>query len=180
MARLGPWPLTGEQRGALLRSILQHYYRLGEFELANGLAREAGLEGAEEGGRVFAELHSLLRALRDHDTGRLLAWCGQQNHEPLLGRLAFQLCSIEFMNRVLEGEAKAAVGYAREAFPAYASGFERDVALLMGCLPYGHRLLQSPYADLHPRYLWEDVESSLIDCYCQLRHLPRRSSLEQA
>lgn len=144
--------------------------------MACQLAEEAGVE-VEGEKRIFGELHGLLSSLKLRQTKPLLSWCAMNPEVDL--KLAFQLHSIDYLVTLLEHGAMAAIALARATFPPFSQLFSRDISLLMGCLAYGNSLDHSPYADLHPRYIWEDVESSLIEAYCRLRQLPRQSALEQ-
>ena len=106
------------------------------------------------------------QALNLHDTSLLFSRAepgGRQAVRQNNG-LELRIHKLKFVELLRAGERLAAVQYARQHFPTFVSGQEREVQSLIGVVMYsGPGLEQSPYAHLlspssasawSPRSLW--------------------------
>ena len=117
-------------------------------------------------GRISFCLPFFVQALNLHVTSLLFSRAepgGRQAVRQNNG-LELRIHKLKFVELLRAGERLAAVQYARQHFPTFVSGQEREVQSLMGVVMYsGPGLEQSPYAHLlspssasawSPRSLW--------------------------
>jgi CTLH/CRA C-terminal to LisH motif domain len=78
------------------------------------------------------------------------------------------------------GNKMAAIRYARENFPRFVAGQEREVQALMGAVMYaGPELANSPYAQLLEPTHWAEAEDMFMRDACALMGLSIESPLGQ-
>ena len=90
--------------------VLQHFYRHGQLEIAETLAREANLnECLKDSKQPFQELNSILESLQRRDLGPALNWAernrlelNRSEHYRLFLLLPFTFYSIYFSQSCLE------------------------------------------------------------------------------
>ena len=167
---------SGAGKASLLTDvILQHLYREGKLEIGETLSRESGITQYHDIRGPFIELNNILEALRCRDLGPVLDWVAQ-NREALHRRgttllfsevngvqsvkqknsLELRLHKLKFVELLRQGKKVEAIRYARQNFPVFVSGQEREVTSLMGAVMYsGAALQQSPYADLLAPSQWQ-------------------------
>ena len=72
----------------------------------------------------------------------------------------------------------AAIAYARQNFPRFVAGQEREVQALMGAVMYaGPQLTASPYAHLLEPAHWADAQDMFMRDACALMGLSIESPL---
>jgi len=195
----------GETRAGLLTEVvLQHLYREGRLEISETLSRESGVTQyqCQDIRQPFIELNRILASLQERELGPALAWV-QANREALNLRgtsllfsraepggrqavrqnngLELRLHKLKFVELLRAGERLAAVRYARQHFPTFVSGQEREVQSLMGAVMYsGPGLEQSPYSHLLSPANWQETADLFLRDACALLGLSMESPLTVA
>jgi len=278
-----------EQATMLNQVILQHFYRQGQLEIAETLAKEANLsKELTISKEPFQELNSILESLQKRDLGPALAWAAAHRDElnargatiPMLvaqhlsnqssgssvidgnhsnashGQLGnnniippqgvpmdqqhgilqqhsalgpiplppgtppvpilptslssiisasssnssnatpsksitnnstsleMKLHRLQYVEILKKGRGNnrlEAIQYARQHFPRFVNGNEKDIATLMGALMYaGPKLEESPYAHLLEPRLWQEVADLFVRDACALMGLSVESPLAVA
>lgn len=158
-----------EKKAALNQVIAEHLLRQGLLDIAEELAREAGLESAHK--EPFAELNRVLDALKRRDLGPALEWVvrhqdQQTSQDGNVSALAFQLHRLQVVGLLQRGAAREAIVYARRHLAPLARAHERDFQALMGSLAFlrggapsagGAGLERSPYASLLEPARWAEA-----------------------
>jgi len=192
---------SGAGKASLLTDvILQHLYREGKLEIGETLSRESGITQYHDIRGPFIELNNILEALRCRDLGPVLDWVAQ-NREALHRRgttllfsevngvqsvkqknsLELRLHKLKFVELLRQGKKVEAIRYARQNFPVFVSGQEREVTSLMGAVMYsGAALQQSPYADLLAPSQWQETADMFLRDACALLGLSMESPLTVA
>ena len=143
---------SGESKSSLLTEvILQHLYREGKLEIGETLSKESGIVQYQDIRGPFIELNNILEALKARDLGPVLEWVGK-NREALNRRgttllfsevdgiqsvkqknsLELRLHKLKFIELLRQGRKMEAITYARQNFPSFVAGQEREVQSLMG------------------------------------------------
>lgn len=98
--------------------------------------------------------------------------------------LEMKLHRLQFVEILKQGRGHnrlEAIQYARQHFPRFVNGHEKDIATLMGALMYaGPRLEDSPYAHLLDNRLWQEIADLFVRDACALMGLSVESPLTVA
>ncbi|XP_046386792.1 E3 ubiquitin-protein ligase RMND5A [Ischnura elegans] len=154
---------SGPEKVQLLNQVIcQHFYRQGMLDIAEELAKEAGLKAEEGNKEPFSELNKILDCLKVQDLGPALEWaCAHR--ESLLAQnssLEFKLHRLQFVGLVRDGPSRQAeaVQYARTHFPQFVQRHDKEIQSLMGTLLYlPQGIKQSPYNHLLDPNLWVEI-----------------------
>ena len=134
-------------------------------------------------GRISFCLPFFVQALNLHDTSLLFSRAepgGRQAVRQNNG-LELRLHKLKFVELLRAGERLAAVQYARQHFPTFVSGQEREVQSLMGAVMYsGPGLEQSPYSHLLSPANWQETADLFLRDACALLGLSMESPLTVA
>jgi len=184
----------------LTEVILQHLYREGRLDISEALSRESGIAEYQEQKEPFLELNQILEALKARDLGPALDWV-KTNREALNMRgttllfsqaggrqsvqqkssLELRLHKLKFVDLLRQGSKMEAIKYARQNFPSFVYGQEREVQNLMGAVMYsGHQLEQSPYGQLLSPAQWQETADLFLRDACALLGLSMESPLTVA
>ncbi|KAG8235781.1 hypothetical protein J437_LFUL016310 [Ladona fulva] len=173
----------GPDKVQLLNQVIcQHFYRQGMLDIAEELAKEAGLKAEEDNKEPFSELNRILDCLKAQDLGPALDWaCAHR--ENLLAKnssLEFKLHRLRFVGLIKEGPSRQAeaVQYARTHFPQFVQRHDKEIQSLMGTLlflPQGIR--RSPYNHLLDPNLWVEICDVFTRDACMLLGLSVDSPL---
>jgi len=190
---------SGPGKESLLTEvILQHLCREGRLNITQELSRESGIQQNQSQQEPFMQLNQILEALKARDLGPALDWVAK-NREALNmwgttqlfsqagGRHAVQqksslelrLHKLKFIDLLAHGNKMEAIRYARQAFPSFVSGQEREVQSLMGAVMYSGQaaLEQSPYRHLLSPTQWQDTADLFLRDACCLLGLSMESPL---
>jgi len=188
---------SGPSKERLLSEvILQHFYRQGQLEIASTLAREAGVQEVPEQRQPFLEVNRILDSIKERNLEPALEWA-RQNREALNLRgtmllfsqsgvvqrssLELRLHKLKFVELLREGSKLAAITYARQNFPAFVEGQEREVQGLMCAVMYaGPGLASSPYSHLLDPSHWTEIGDLFLRDACALLGLSVESPLAVA
>jgi len=184
----------------LTEVILQHLYREGRLDISEALSRESGIAEYQEQKEPFLELNQILEALKARDLGPALDWV-KSNRDALNMRgttllftqaggrqsvqqkssLELRLHKLKFVDLLRQGSKMEAIKYARQNFPSFVYGQEREVQNLMGAVMYsGHQLEQSPYGQLLSPAQWQETADLFLRDACALLGLSVESPLTVA
>jgi len=184
----------------LTEVILQHLYREGRVDISESLSKESGITEYQEQKEPFLELNQILEALKARDLGPALEWVAK-NREGLNMRgttllfsqaggrqsvqqkssLELRLHKLKFVDLLRQGSKMEAVRYARQNFPSFVEGQEREVQSLMGAVMYsGAALEQSPYGELLSPTQWQETADLFLRDACALLGLSMESPLTVA
>lgn len=143
---------SGLSKSSLLTEvILQHLYREGKLEIGETLSKESGIVQYQDIRGPFIELNNILEALKARDLGPVLEWVAK-NREALNRRgttllfsevdgiqsvkqknsLELRLHKLKFIELLRQSKKMEAIKYARQNFPSFVAGQEREVQSLMG------------------------------------------------
>ena len=143
---------SGQSKSSLLTEvILQHLYREGKLEIGETLSRESGITQYQDIRGPFIELNNILEALKARELGPVLEWVAK-NRDALNRRgttllfseedgiqsvkqknsLELRLHKLKFIELLRKGNKLEAIKYARQNFPSFVAGQEREVQSLMG------------------------------------------------
>jgi len=188
---------SGPNKERLLSEvILQHFYRQGQLDISSTLAREAGVDAPIEQRQPFLEVNRILDAIRDRNIEPALDWA-RTNREALNLRgttlkfsksgvlqkssLELKLHKLKFVELLRAGNKLAAITYARQNFPAFVDGQEKEVQGLMCAVMYaGPGLAESPYGHLLDPSHWTDIGELFLRDACALLGLSVESPLAVA
>ncbi|KAI8586216.1 CTLH/CRA C-terminal to lish motif domain-containing protein [Geranomyces variabilis] len=161
------------------RAIGAHFVREGQFAIAETFAREGELDPDEGLPGQFADLYTILEALRRGDLSGAIAWAS--HHKEELDRrasgLEFALHRLQFVQLLSGGEREAALHYAKSSFGPFSLSHLKEIQRLMCSCLYASRLHTSPYADLLHPSAQLDVQKLFTREFCQLLGLPPSSPL---
>jgi len=184
----------------LTEVILQHLYREGRLDISESLSRESGITEYQEKKEPFQELNQILEALKARDLGPALDWVAR-NREGLNMRgttllfsqaggrqsvqqkssLELRLHKLKFVDLLRQGSKMEAIRYARQNFPSFVQGQEKEVQSLMGAVMYsGTALEQSPYGELLSPTQWQETADLFMRDACALLGLSMESPLTVA
>eukprot|EP00092_Neocalanus_flemingeri_P031634 GFUD01034352.1.p1 GENE.GFUD01034352.1~~GFUD01034352.1.p1 ORF type:complete len:409 (-),score=117.62 GFUD01034352.1:53-1279(-) len=184
----------------LTEVILQHLYREGRLDISEALSRECGITEYQDQKEPFLELNKILEALKLRDLGPALEWVAR-NREALNMRgttllfsqaggrpsvqqkssLELRLHKLKFVDLLRQGSKMEAIKYARQNFPSFVYGQEREVQSLMGAVMYsGPALEQSPYGELLSPAQWQETADLFLRDACALLGLSMESPLTVA
>jgi len=184
----------------LTEVILQHLYREGRVDISEALSKESGITEYQEQKEPFLELNQILEALKNRDLGPALDWVAK-NREGLNMRgttllfsqaggrqsvqqkssLELRLHKLKFVDLLRQGSKMEAIRYARQNFPSFVQGQEREVQSLMGAVMYsGAALEQSPYGELLSPSQWQETADLFLRDACALLGLSMESPLTVA
>lgn len=184
----------------LTEVILQHLCREGRLNISDALTRESGITEYQAQQEPFLELNQILEALKAHDLGPALDWVAK-NRDALNmwgttllfsqvgGRqsvqqkssLELRLHKLKFVDLLKKGSKMEAIKYARQNFPSFVYGQEREVQSLMGAVMYsGSALEQSPYGHLLSPTQWQETADLFLRDACALLGLSMESPLTVA
>ena len=180
-----------QQDRMLNHVILQHFYRRGQLDIAETLAKEANMdECVQESKKPFQELNAVLEALNRKELDPALSWVERNRTELAIkgttdsdsnSQLELKLHKLRFVSLVKENNSMEAIKYARQHFAKFISCHEREITSLMGTLPYvGPNLLDSPYGKLLGESLWGEVADLFVKDACALMGLSVESPLAVA
>ena len=94
------------------------------------------------------------------------------------GILELRLHKLKFVDLLARGDKMAAIKYARDNFPRFVIGQEREVQALMGAVMYaGPELAGSPYGHLLEPTHWADAQDMFMRDACALMGLSIESPL---
>lgn len=192
---------SGPTKEQLLNEvILQHFYRQGQLHISETLALESNIHEYQSQKEPFLELNRILEALKCRDLSPALEWAAR-NREQLNMRgttllfsqsqgratvqqkssLELRLHKLKFIGLLSEGNKMEAIRYARNNFPNFVHGQEKEVQGLMGAVMYaGAGLAESPYAHLLSPTHWAEIEDVFLRDGCALMGLAVESPLAVA
>lgn len=109
----------------LPQTIVSHFIREGQFELAALLEDEAGLISNEEQKILFTEMFNIQDKLRMGDVTEALIWAQKHSAEleKLGSGLEFQLIRFRFIQLLIAGDVKSCLHYAKIHFGRFAKRF---------------------------------------------------------
>ena len=185
----------------LTEVILQHLCREGRLNISESLAKEAGVTEFQAQQEPFLEINRILEALKSNDLSPALDWVAK-NREALNmwgttqlfstapgGRhavlqkssLELRLHKLQFVELLKKGNNMDAIRYAKQNFPSFVCGQEREVQSLMGAVMYsGAALEKSPYAHLLSPTQWQETADLFLRDACALLGLSMESPLAVA
>lgn len=174
---LGDFELgTESDYSGLDAAISQHFLRIGEFGLADAVAREAGVKGIGELKSLF-EL--MARIIADVDSRRFhsaISWC-KEHLAPPRG-LEFDFHKLEFVRIVQDGHKMDALKYARAHFSAFANTHLAEISHLMTALVFSRRA-NSHYAGFFADAAVERAKSDFRREFCASIGWPTDCPLER-
>ncbi|PBK78094.1 hypothetical protein ARMSODRAFT_991560 [Armillaria solidipes] len=165
---------TSEQSvAALERTVVLHFLRTGQFDTAQTLLEESNTDIPSALREQFIDLHRILQALKDQDTGPALQWA-RENRDFLKSRaspLEFYLHRSQYVRLLLSShppDPRPALAYANSSMRMFYDHHEDEFKRLMACLAFLplSRLKTSPYADLASPSLHWDLEPLFAKEYC--------------
>ncbi|KAK0459673.1 CTLH/CRA C-terminal to lish motif domain-containing protein [Desarmillaria tabescens] len=162
-----------ESVAALERTVVLHFLRTGQFDTAQTLLEESNTDIPSVLREQFIDLHRILQALKDQDTGPALQWA-RENRDFLKSRaspLEFYLHRSQYVRLLLSShppDPRPALAYANSSMRMFYDHHEDEFKRLMACLAFLplSRLKTSPYADLASPSLHWDLEPLFAKEYC--------------
>ncbi|XP_049763052.1 E3 ubiquitin-protein ligase RMND5A [Schistocerca cancellata] len=174
---------SGSDKVQLLNQVIcQHFYRQGMLDIAEELAKEAGLKAEDGGKEPFSELNRILDSLKGQDLQPALEWA-QAHRESLDAQnssLEFKLHRLRFIDLIQRGPGgqKDAIRYARTHFQQFVNRHEKEIQSLMGMLLYlPHGIDKSPYSHLLDPNMWVEIADVFTRDACSLLGLSVDSPL---
>jgi len=190
---------SGPTKENLLHEVvLQHLYRQGQLVIAESLAQEANILEYQAQREPFLEVNAILEALKSQNLGPALDWAarnrealnmrgtarllmGSTSTRPIVQQrssLELRLHKLKFVELLRQGNRLEAIKYARQNFPNFVDGQEREVQSLMGAVMYaGPGLAESPYAHLLDPTHWTEIGDLFLRDACALLGLAVESPL---
>ncbi len=194
-----------EKQDQLNQVVLQHLYRQGLLDISDEFIRESGLHIENDpkmSKAPFQELNAIVEAFQKRDLAPALEWAVRHREElntrgaaatttltitsaangrPTVAQkssLEMKLHKLRFIDLLRNGSKMEAVQYARDHFPKFVGGHEREIQALMGALMFtGPKLEDSPYAHLLDDALWHEISELFVKDACALMGLSIESPL---
>eukprot|EP00400_MALV-I_sp_L67-5_P000168 gene168-981_t len=120
--------------------------------------------------RGCRDLHTITKALMNHDVQPALAWFESLPTElrDIHSNVAFGMHSLQFMAILhnSKGDATEALAYARENFERFEGKRASEIARLMGAIAFCGHLEDSPYDEFTHESVWEEMTESFRKVYC--------------
>lgn len=134
------------QQNRLNRMLVDYYLRMGHFETATTLTREAEIEHLVDTD-IFLAARKIEQALHDEDTAPCLAWChnNKTKLKKMNSTLEFNLRLQQFVELIKSEKRQEAVNYAKKYFNLLDSSYLSIIQRAMG-------LLAQPINTTIPRY----------------------------
>ncbi|KYQ93006.1 hypothetical protein DLAC_05611 [Tieghemostelium lacteum] len=132
--------------------ILQHLYRIGRFDVADLLQKEADISNIRVGDDLKEKLISnqkILTILESHGSLKeAIQWCRDKRDslKKINSYLEFNLHRLQFILLLVEGQSMEALTYARVNLSEFSESHLKEIQSLMGSFAYVNRLSLSPYA----------------------------------
>jgi macrophage erythroblast attacher len=166
-------------RRRLNRLLVDHLLRRGYLASALHLARDSSIQELVDA-HIFVEAQKVLDALRAHDCGPALAWCGQ--HAGKLRKirshsLEFKLRLQEFVELVRQQDGAGAISYAREHLSQWAEPFEKEMQRAFAVLVFTADTQCSRYQALFDPGRWRDLQELFQQDLYRLHSLTSTSLL---
>ncbi|CAB4055098.1 RMND5 [Lepeophtheirus salmonis] len=153
--------------------ILEHFYRQGRLEISDILSKEAQINEYQALKEPFFDLNSILESLRNKDSGPALTWAFTLRSE---WNARLRLHRLRFIEMLRSGKRLEAIKYARQHFPQFVDGHEKEIQCLMGACMYPN-IAESPYAHLLSPSLWTDACDHFVREACALMGVSVESPL---
>ncbi|KAJ1963445.1 hypothetical protein GGI12_002054 [Dipsacomyces acuminosporus] len=119
-----------DKREILAQSILLHFLREGNFDMAKNFADEAQLQLPQDIQVQFEDMYRTVAEIRSdqHDLTRAISWAvvNRSKLEALGIQLEFSLHRLRFLQLVELGMTTEALFYAREWFPRFANPQQQE------------------------------------------------------
>ncbi|KAK9474153.1 CTLH/CRA C-terminal to lish motif domain-containing protein [Dipodascopsis tothii] len=173
-----------ESSQALLdKAVAMHLIREGEFEVADRLISEAGLDIARSLEDEFVDMYRILMAMRDRNLQPAVAWAASKRPElsQAGSNLEFDLHRLQFVHYFTAGDGagtQRALEYARANFGGFGDRYLAEISKLMCGFLYKDNLAASPYtAQFLSPNAWSDVAVAFTKEFCSLLGLSPESPL---
>ncbi|KAG5646642.1 hypothetical protein DXG03_002632 [Asterophora parasitica] len=175
---------SSQSRDALERIIALHLLRTGQFDTAETFLDESRVDIPSELRLQFAELHQILKALRNQDITPVLEWA-KANQDFLRSRsspLEFYLHRSQYIRLLLSSHPPnplPAIAYANANLRCFFNEHEAELKRLMGCVAYLplSKLQASPYANFASPSLHFELEPLFAKEYCASLGMSRQVPL---
>lgn len=164
----------------LLKIIVQHLIRQGQFDLAKTFSEEAKIQFPEELKLQFEGLHCIVSQIHEKNLLPAIHWA--KSNQPTLERngsnLEFLLHRLHYLH-LTTTSAKDALEYAKENLSPFKNKHLPEIQRLLGLLIYVNRPnpSQSPYSDLLSPSFWNDVQYNFTREFCTVLGLSHESPL---
>ncbi|KAK5576983.1 hypothetical protein RB653_001920 [Dictyostelium firmibasis] len=169
----------------LNKSILNHLYRVGKFEIGDIFANEIGIDKkvAMSIKECFIEHHRILESIEQFNLKPVIEWC--RSHRELLSSidssLEFKLHRLHIIQLLKNQKSDDALQYARDHLEEFSTTHMKDLQQLMGTFLFAKRLDQSPYKDIFEQQSiddqWFEIKNTFSRDNCSLMGLPQESPL---
>nr|XP_024376959.1 protein RMD5 homolog isoform X2 [Physcomitrium patens] len=160
--------------------IVQHFYRLGLFELGDCFAKESQESNAAAALKTHLyEMYQNLDQLQAKNLEPALNWArkNRQSLEAKGSSLEFQLHQLQFVHVLTTKGRGEALEYAKLNFLPFSAEYMSGIQRLMACLLWANRLEFSPYKDLLSSAHWDKVALEFTRQCCNLLGQPYESPL---
>lgn len=119
------------------RMIVDHFLRLGYYDTAERLAIRRGIRDLTNLD-VFQTTREVEEDLRQHNTGKYLAWCNDNKSKlrKINSNIEFQLRVQEFVELIRNDDRLGAVKHARRYFPAFEKDQLHEISQCMALLAF--------------------------------------------
>ena len=159
------------EKARVNRMLVDHLLRMGHFEAAVSLSKEAGVSHLVDID-LFSETREVERELRNHNPDPCLAWC-QSNRSKLRklnSNLEYNLRLQQFVEFVRVGQHCEAIQHARRFFTQVEETFLSEVQRAMGLLAFPTDCCYPQYQDLLSEVRWEELITKFrLDNYSLLQ-----------
>lgn len=128
---------VGPKKLELLNQVIcQHFYRQGVLDVAQELAKEAGIQAEEDCKKPFTELNRILDSLKQHQLEPALEWAQARRDslESNNSTLEFKLHRLHFIRLLQQGGIQSqqeAIQYARKHFHQFVKRHETGNACIV-------------------------------------------------
>lgn len=167
----------------VLRAIAMHLIREGHFDIANEFIHQAGVYVPEHLQRDFAEMYSILEAMRNSHLKPAIAWAAARRQELQQrgSHLEFDLHQLQFVQLFVSGNIPGALAYAKSAFGRFQQKYLDKIQRLMCAIVFSDSLESSPYASIFfSNDAWSEVALAFTGEFCSLMGLSAESPLHIA
>lgn len=151
--------------------IASHFYHQGLFDIGDYFINDAKEpEAAAIIKTSFLEMYQILEAMKNQDLGPALSWAATvsdkltQNGSDLL----LKLHSMQFLQKLQNGDRNEALQYARSHLAPFASSHMDYIQKLMVCILWVGKLDQSPHHELLSPSNWNRLAEELKREFCNL------------
>ncbi|XP_063934107.1 E3 ubiquitin-protein ligase RMND5A-like [Zophobas morio] len=164
----------------LNKTLAEHLFRQGRFEIAETFITESGTKFDSKGKAPFLKMYWIVEAFKKKNLDPVLSWISENKDalKKINSDFEFKVHQLKYIwLMTTEKDVQKSLAYAKIHFYRFLPSHSREIQKLMGALIYFGRLEQSPYQYMTQDSSWTDMSVRFTRDYCRLLGLSVESPL---